>query len=268
MVQFLLHNSLGAWWISRYPDRPCLVDLTYLRYAPSRPEGESGGEGDKKTAAAGTFEGWPDDLSEFKLLDPCCGSGHFLVAAFLMLVPMRMALEELSSGEAVDAVLRDNLHGLELDQRCVAIAAFALALEAWRYPNAGGYRPLPPLNLAWCGQPVFGKREHWLVLADGDSRLEAGMAALYDTFREAPVLGSLIDPPRSVSEDMLTAGFAEIGPLLEQALREHAGDEEWEETAIAARGLAEAARFLDAQYHLVVTNVPYLARGKQSPVAS
>jgi 23S rRNA G2445 N2-methylase RlmL len=34
-----------------------------------------------------------DDLSEFRLLDPCCGSGHFLVAAFLMLVPMRMALE-------------------------------------------------------------------------------------------------------------------------------------------------------------------------------
>jgi hypothetical protein len=30
----------------------------------------------------------------------------------------------------VDAVLRENIHGLEIDQRCVELAAFALALTA------------------------------------------------------------------------------------------------------------------------------------------
>ncbi|WP_293688063.1 Eco57I restriction-modification methylase domain-containing protein [Thiolapillus sp.] len=252
MVQFLLHNSLGAWWVSRHPDKTCPVDLAYLRWA------EDG------ASAAGEFEGWPDKLSEFRLLDPCCGSGHFLVAAFLILVPMRMALERQNAAEAVDAVLRENLHGLELDQRCVAIAAFALALEAWRFPDAGGFRALPKLNLAWCGQPVAGKKEQWLALAEGDARLSAGMAALFETFRDAPILGSLIDPARSVSEDMLTAGFEELQPLLEKALREHGGEEEWKETAIAALGLAEATRLLSGHYHLVITNVPYLARGKQS----
>ena len=64
-------------------------------------------------------------LADFKLLDPCCGSGHFLVAAFLLLVPMRMAAEGLSAMDAVDAVLAHNLHGLELDARCVEIAVFA-----------------------------------------------------------------------------------------------------------------------------------------------
>ena len=77
-----------------------------------------------------------NSFSELKTLDPCCGSGHFLVAAFLMLVPMRMELEGLSAREAVDAVLRENIHGLEMDQRCVELAAFALALTAWRYPGA------------------------------------------------------------------------------------------------------------------------------------
>ena len=225
MVHFLLHNSMGSWWISRHPDKVCPVDLTYLRRT------EDG------APAAGAFEGWPDDLSEFRLLDPCCGSGHFLVAALLMLTPMRMAIEGLNATQAVDAVLRENIHGLEIDQRCVAIAAFALALEAWRYPAAGGFRTLPKLNLAWCGQPVSGKKEQWLALAGGDSRLEAGMAALYDTFRDAPTLGSLIDPRQSVPRDMLTAGFEELEPLLEQAMREHAGEEDWEETAIAALGL-------------------------------
>ena len=250
MVQFLLHNSLGSWWASRHPDKTCPVELTYLRRT------------DDGVPAAGAFEGWPKNLSEFRLLDPCCGSGHFLIAAFLMLVPMRMAIEDLDAARAVRAVLRENVHGLELDQRCVAIAAFALALEAWRYPDAGGFRTLPKLNLAWCGQPVAGKKEQWLALAEGDSRLEAGMAALFDTFRDAPTLGSLIDPARSVSEDMLTAGFEELQPLLESALRAHAGEEEWEETAIAAYGLADTARLLARTYHLVLTNVPYLGREK------
>ena len=152
MVQFLLHNSLGSWWVSRHPDKTCPVELTYLRRT------------DDGAPAAGAFEGWPDNLSEFRLLDPCCGSGHFLVAAFLMLVPMRMAIEDVDAAKAVHAVLRENVHGLELDQRCVAIAAFALALEAWRYQDAGGFRTLPKLNLAWCGQPVTGKKDQWLGL--------------------------------------------------------------------------------------------------------
>ncbi len=252
MVQFLLHNSLGAWWESRLPDKTCPADLTYLRHA------------DEGTPAAGTLDGWPDDLAEFRLLDPCCGSGHFLVAALLMLVPMRIALEGLDASAAVDAVLRENLHGLEIDQRCVAIAAFALALEAWRYPGAGGYRNLPRLNLGWCGQPVAASKEDWISLAEGDSKVEAGMAALHDAFRDAPTLGSLLDPRRSVPDDMLTAGFDQLRPLLERALERHTWDAEREETVIAALGIAKAAELLTGRFHLVATNVPYLARGKQA----
>jgi very-short-patch-repair endonuclease/predicted GIY-YIG superfamily endonuclease len=51
------------------------------------------------TPAAGTFDNWPEQLADLKTLDPCCGSGHFLVAAFLMLVPMRMERDGLSARE-------------------------------------------------------------------------------------------------------------------------------------------------------------------------
>src|SRR3546814_5992707 len=134
MVDFLLHNSLGAWWETRHPGETCPVPLTYLRTL------------DDGTPAAGRFEGWPGDLKDFKLLDPCCGSGHFLVAAFLMLVPMRMKAEGLSAQQAVDAVLANNLHGLEIDARCVEIAVFALALAAWRFPDEQGDRKSTRLN--------------------------------------------------------------------------------------------------------------------------
>ena len=253
MVRFLLDNSIGAWWVTRFPDKQCPVELSYLRETD-----------------AGSFPGpacqhWPNDLAAFRLLDPCCGSGHFLVAAFLMLVPIRMALEGLTAGQAADAVLRENLHALELDRRCLEIAAFALALEAWRFPQAGGYRSLPRFSLAWCGQPIHGGREQWTALANGDIRLESGMGALYDTFRDAPVLGSLIDPTRSVSEDMFTAAFDALEPMLERALSVYTNDEDAKERAIAARDLTLAARLLTGQYHVVITNVPYLGREKHIP---
>ncbi len=137
--------------------------------------------------AAGTFDGWPEQLADLKTLDPCCGSGHFLVAAFLMLVPMRMALEGLSAKEAVDAVLRENIHGLELDQRCVELAAFALALTAWKYPDAGGYRVLPELNVACSGLSISAKKEEWLALAGDNTNLRMALEELYKQFKDAPV---------------------------------------------------------------------------------
>ena len=151
MVSFLLDNGLGAWWAARRLSDSDLketgseaelrrkasipgVPLDYLRFgaAPKTPQKRPGG-----ASSPGNFDGWPEHLGELKILDPCCGSGHFLVAAFSMLVPMRMAREHLTARAAVDAVLQENLHGLELDPRCVELAAFALALAAWTYPGAG-----------------------------------------------------------------------------------------------------------------------------------
>ena len=60
-----------------------------------------------------------------------------------------MAEEGLSAREAVDAVLRDNLHGLEIDERCCQIAAFALAFAAWTYPDGANCtsRPRQPAGI-------------------------------------------------------------------------------------------------------------------------
>ena len=151
MVSFLLDNALGAWWAARRLNDsdlkkasseaelrtkaaiPC-VPLSYLRFV--RCDGDDTGGKTGWRLASDAFEGWPEHLGKLKILDPCCGSGHFLVAAFSMLVPMRMAREGLSARDAVDAVLRENLHGLELDPRCVELAAFSLALAAWTWPDA------------------------------------------------------------------------------------------------------------------------------------
>jgi len=270
MVDFLLHNSLGAWWMTRHPGKTCPVPLTYLRTL------------DDGTPAAGKFEGWPDRLDEFKLLDPCCGSGHFLVAAFLLLVPMRMAAEGLSAMDAVDAVLAENLHGLELDARCVEIAVFALALAAWRFPDENGdplgvRADMPAPQVACCGLKVAAKPEDWMALvpveATNAAYLRQELRLLHASFAQAPLLGSLLDPARSLKNDLARSSFDTLRDLLGRALAterpatlwgqaSELQDDSWD-LALTAKGLLDAARLLDGRYHLVVTNVPYLARGRQ-----
>ena len=254
----------------------------------ARPFHGGGCADDRATAlgwrpAAGAFGGWPEHPGELKILDPCCGSGHFLVAAFLMLVPMRMAREGLAARDAVDAVLRDNLHGLELDPRCVEIAVFALALAAWTYPGAEGYRPLPEPIVACSGLAPNATKEQWLALAElaaaaggmppardlfgvEDTLLSAplrnSLDALHDLFRQAPERGSLIDP-HALKADLFQSDFESVRALFAAALEQERMTAEQAEHAVAAQGMARAAELLAGRYHLVTTNVPYLARGKQ-----
>ena len=101
---------------------------------------------------------------------------------------MRAEEEGLAPVEAQDAVLRDNLFGLELDPRCVQIAMFALALQAWK--AGGGWRQLPVPNIACSGIPVKAPVEEWRALAGGDERLENALVRLHTLFRDADTLGS------------------------------------------------------------------------------
>ena len=261
MVLFLLHNTIGAWWTAKRKSdgrtqKAEGIELEYLRVL------EDG------SPAAGGFPGWPKTLREFRLLDPCCGSGHFLVAAFILLVWLRMQDEGLSARDACDAVLRDNLHGLELDPRCTQIAAFNLALAAWKFPGAGGYRPLPTLHIACSGLGVNARKEDWLALANGNDRLRQGMERLHDLFQKAPDLGSLIDPRAVGHGDLVMAGFAELEPLLGKALVSEKAqtNDELSEMGVAAQGMARAAEILARHFHLVVTNVPYLVFKKQGEI--
>ena len=104
-------------------------------------------------------------MRELRLLDPCMGSGHFLVFALAILVRLRMEEERLPAGDACVAVLRDNLFGLELDPRCTQIAAFNLALAAWKQ---GGFRRELSVNLACSGLGLNTTEADWLAIA-GDS---------------------------------------------------------------------------------------------------
>lgn len=258
MVRFLLENSLGAWWAARHPDSPLVKGFDYLRFE------------DAGMPAAGAYESWPDCVAEVTVMDPCCGSGHFLIEAFSMLWQMRAEEEGLSPTEAQNAVLRDNMFGLELDPRCVEIAMFNVALHAWK--AGGAWRQLPVPNIACSGIPVKAPFDEWKALARGDERLENALARLHATFRHADTLGSLIDPKRATAANgsaVLQRSFAdvdweEIEPLLAANSRQEASDPASLVLGADACATVRAADLLSKKYTLQATNVPYLGRSRQS----
>ena len=294
MVSFLLDNTLGAWYAApklkgrnfatEQEARAAVateeIPLAYLRLIK---------DGTEWRPASGSFEKWPSSLSEFSMLDPANGSGHFLVATLLMLVPMRMELEHLDARTAIDKVLSENIHGLELDRRCVELAAFAVALEAWRYPNAGGYRKLPRLQIACDGIAPQMPKADWVRLArkaarrlegkgedffdedfDKDASLwEANLARsmeeLWDVFKNAPTLGSLIEPD-TLLPLFSQAGYDEVVKVLQEYVA--ADDAEAHEATVAAQGIVAAMYLLKRKYTLVITNVPYLSLTKQDDFLS
>ena len=304
MVLFLLHNTIGAWRAGRIlADRPDVArkvadeeelrglvrldggggyDFTHLRFVRANREED---EGDERTGpwrpAAGGFADWPVETAALRVLDPCCGSGHFLVEAFELLVRLRMAEERVLVAEASRLVLRDNLFGVEIDPRCTQIAAFNLALAAWRL--AGEPIDLPPLNIACTGLAPHATEAEWRALAEATEGstgiaegrdlfggqvslapgpLQEGMAALHRLFRRAPELGSLLDPG-SLGSNLYRADFKSLAKLLDLAIRRERGSAGRNERVVAAAGMARAAEILQGRYTLVATNVPFLARGKQ-----
>jgi hypothetical protein len=276
MVSFLLDNTLGAWWAAQRLTQSDLAGandesslrakaalpgmaLEYLRLAKD--------ENGTWKIAAGTFPGWPKKASQLKVLDPSCGSGHFLVAALPMLVAIRHEAEGLPLAQAVEDVLRDNLYGLEIDARCTQIAAFNLALAAWRM---AGYRRQLTLQIACTGISVGGTRDQWMKILEGkgNSGLRFHFGQLYDLFSKASTLGSLINPNRYLGSGTLDEKAREsLTSALTAAIAEEPDPaSELHEMGVAAQGVAKAAELLGNRYTLVVTNVPYLGRGRQEEV--
>lgn len=293
MVWFLLHNTLGAWWAGKVLAKSPGLAKSAASEVELRAACAVGGikwaylrfvrEGDQPwRPAAGTFDGWPKTAKDITLLDPSMGSGHFLVFALPILAALRAQEEGLKPEAAIEAVLRDNLYGLELDPRCTQIAAFNLALAAWKRV---GYRKLPPLHLACSGLSLGVSKDEWLKLAERVSAelpvaperdllgtkqenlfsdaTRRGFERLYELFAKAPVLGSLIQP--RAGGDLVEKGFADLEPLLAKVMAKPSS-EELSEMAVAAQGLSKAAQILAGQFTLVATNVPYLTRGKQDDV--
>lgn len=161
MVEWLLHNSLGQMWLAMCQRRGWIAEVeadgTLQRLETRRKEWQEKREkGEVSLDALMPIESeseelwkyWvqqpltdaavkyaPDSVREIKILDPACGSGHFLVIAFGLLLALyreeaRQRGESWNDVSIVESILENNLYGIDIDPNAVQIAAAALILKA------------------------------------------------------------------------------------------------------------------------------------------
>jgi hypothetical protein len=115
-----------------------------------------------------------------RMIDPTCGSGHFLLGAFArQLARWQKAHPELSEREIAMKALAA-IHGVDINPFAVAIARFRLLLAAWRFCGVKKLRNAPDfhVHLAVGDALLHGRR---FRESEGESRRQS----LFETADEA-----------------------------------------------------------------------------------
>ncbi|MBM4095088.1 MAG: BREX-2 system adenine-specific DNA-methyltransferase PglX, partial [Planctomycetes bacterium] len=128
----------------------------------------------------------------FKMIDPACGSGHFLLGAFARILKHWRAKEPGGSNrELVNRALA-SVHGVDLNPYAVAIARFRLLLAAMRECSIARLQDSPAFafNLA-CGDSL-------LHGAPGDQQQVLGFHELAHAYQseDLPELQRILKPGR------------------------------------------------------------------------
>ncbi|MBW2149930.1 MAG: SAM-dependent DNA methyltransferase, partial [Deltaproteobacteria bacterium] len=89
---------------------------------------------------------------------------------------------------------------------------------------------------------------------------------LYKQFKNAPVLGSLINPKVSFGKGTLfELKWEEVGPLIAKALAGETDDEK-SEMGVVVKGLSRAANILAEKFQCIFTNPPFLGLERQNAI--
>ncbi|MFO0258732.1 MAG: hypothetical protein ACK52T_14060, partial [Pseudanabaena sp.] len=214
IVRYMVENSLGRLWLEAHPESSLREKMPYyLERSPLAPLEKGGKDALQVPLYKGDLGGslTPQDLT---VCDPACGSGHILVYAFDLLFEIYRE-QGYSDREIPALILEHNLFGLDIDDRAVQLASFAILMKARARDKrflrrvASGAR----LNILWVRntRQFFNERELAGVgqgaIADHQMSLGLGMAEQLPLGYVAPIVrGSLVSfltENRAISGELL-----------------------------------------------------------------
>ncbi len=247
IVKYMVQNTVGRIYLDNNPyETEVAQDWKYL-VNPSEPTP------DDRILRYG-------DLTDLRLADLACGSGHILGEMFDMLYTLYIN-EGYSRREAIEHIFRRNLTGIDIDTRAKQLAQFALLLKACQRDASFADCHCMPRVL---DMPLpYPDKEHltraladYIMTDNGEAITElADAVCLMD---EADNLGSI-----------MKFGLSERTRNI-LAVR----TEEYEQqtmTAESVSGLLPYMRIILAlteQYHALVMNPPYMGGGNMNVVLS
>lgn len=278
VVQFLTDNTLGRIWYEMRAAQTLLADR--CEYMVRKP-GESFAPRAKK------------DPRDIRVLDPACGSGHFLLYAFDLLIPMYEEAytdPESPKSEATgktlgqdyagiewlrkaipELILRHNLHGVDIDARCAQIAQLALWMRAQRaYRDFGigrGERKRIDRSNIVVAEPLVAdeRMAKEFVGKLGDAELGKLFISLVESLNLAGEMGlllrveKLVTRPRAGQMDWLAPPERRIRDELErfvseEGFRSNTRRRLFADDAAHGMGLLSVA---EKKYDVVLMNPPF-----------
>lgn len=240
IVRYMVENSLGRLWLEGHPNAE-LHDgwKYYLDEAEQEPEVEA-------QLAKLREEYKAIKPEEIKVIDPCMGSGHILVYAFDVLMQIYTSAG-WDQREAAQSILKNNLYGLDIDDRAAQLAYFAVMMKARKYDRRLLTRGIQP--------NIFSIRESNGIQTRtveyfhrNDPKLKADIESIVAKMRDAKEYGSILNIT-PVDFAGLYARFDEIRNDI-SLLRKAALAE--------LLPLVKCAEMLAQKYDVVVTNPPYM----------
>ena len=241
IVRYMVENSLGRLWLEGHPSAE-LHDgwKYYLDEAEQEPEVEP-------QLAKLREEYKTIKPEEIKVIDPCMGSGHILVYAFDVLMQIYTSAG-WDQREAAQSILKNNLFGLDIDDRAAQLAYFAVMMKARQYDRRLLTRGIQP--------NIFSIRESNGIQAmtieyfhKNDPKLKADIERIVTEMRDAKEYGSILN--------ITPVDFAGLYARLDEIrndinmMQMSALDE--------LLPLVKCAELLAQKYAVVVTNPPYMA---------
>ena len=241
IVRYMVENSLGRLWLEGHPNAELRGGWKYyLDEAEQEPEVEA-------QLAKLREEYKTIKPEEIKVIDPCMGSGHILVYAFDVLMQIYTSAG-WDQREAAQSILKNNLFGLDIDDRAAQLAYFAVMMKAQQYDRRLLKRGIQP--------NIYSIRESNGIQAmtieyfhNNDPKLKADIESIITEMRDAKEYGSILNIT-PVDFAGLYARFDEIRNDINM-MRMSALEK--------LLPLVKCAEVLTQKYDVVVTNPPYMA---------
>ena len=246
IVRYMVENSLGRLWVEGHPNDELKSGWKYyLEEAKQEPEVQAQLAEIRKEYAAMTPE-------QIKCIDPCCGSGHILAYLFDVLVQIYESYG-YTTREAVEGIVKNNLYGLDIDDRAAQLAYFAVMMKARQYDRRFFSRQIQP-NVYAIQESNGIDRYALEYFCNGDAKLKAAMDSIIKEMHDAKEYGSILNIT-PVDFAALYARFDEVRDDISMSK---------ESVLNNLLPLVQVAEALAQKYDVVVTNPPYMGSSGMS----
>jgi SAM-dependent methyltransferase len=214
IVRLLTDNTLGRLWLERQDrcsylasagERRQFFDLRQIEPGTGSDDDSSLSAFEREYQNVDTFcsyflplpqkpqpRGKEKRARDIRILDPACGSGHFLIYAFDVLYRIYLEDEpELSKDAIPQLILENNLFGVDVDLRAVQLAALNLYLKAKSYNSD---LRISKMNLVCADSHIANSknREKFLERFLSDPALQKIFKTLFEKLNHTNELGSLL----------------------------------------------------------------------------